>query len=115
LNPNRGYPDAPAEWRGRVFCERRIWPNSSFRIYEDAFIKNELGLGTDLVFDFVEEHLPEDYDQVRRMFRRGGAYSRYKGLLERRGLLQKWYDFENRREEQALREWCKENDIELDD
>ncbi len=77
--------------------------------------KNELGLGTALVFDFVEEHLPEDYDQVRRMFRRSGAYSRYKGLLERRGLLQKWYDFEDGREEQALREWCKENNIELDE
>ena len=48
------------------------------------------------------------------MFRRKGAYSNYKALLERRGLLDEWYDIENSREEQALRRWCKENEIELD-
>ena len=76
--------------------------------------KNELALGRNLVFEFVEEHLPDDYDQVRQMFRRQGAYSRYKALLEQRGLLQTWYDVENSREEQALRRWCRENRIELD-
>ena len=48
------------------------------------------------------------------MFCRSGAYSSYKVLLERRGLLKKWYDTENSREERALRKWCKENEIELD-
>jgi len=76
--------------------------------------KNDLGLGRNLVFEFVEEYLPNDYDRVRQMFRRKGAYSNYKALLERRGLLEKWYDIENSREEQALRRWCKENEIELD-
>ena len=76
--------------------------------------KNDLNLGRNLVFEFVEEHLPDDYGQVRQMFRRRGAYARYKALLERRGLLQAWYDVENSREEQALRRWCRENRIELD-
>jgi len=76
--------------------------------------KNDLGLGKNLVFEFVEEYLPNDYERVRQMFRRKEAYSNYKALLERRGLLQKWYDIENSREEQALRRWCKENEIELD-
>ena len=76
--------------------------------------KNDLGLGRNLVFEFVEEYIPEDYERVRKMFRRGGAYSSYKALLERRGLLKEWYDIENSREERALRNWCKENDIELD-
>jgi hypothetical protein len=40
------------------------------------------------------------------MFRRSGAYSSYKTLLERRGLLEEWYDIEDSREEQALRKWC---------
>lgn len=47
------------------------------------------------------------------MFCRSGAYSSYKVLLERRGLLKKCYDTENSREERALRKWCKENEIEL--
>ncbi|MCP4577328.1 MAG: hypothetical protein GY846_13710 [Deltaproteobacteria bacterium] len=76
--------------------------------------KNDLGLGRNLVFEFVEEYLPDDYEHVRKMFRRSGAYANYKALLERRGLLEKWYEIENRREEQALREWCEENEIELD-
>ena len=76
--------------------------------------KNDLDLGRNLVFEFVEERLPDDYERVRQMFRRSGAYSSYKTLLERRGLLEKWYDTENSREEQALRKWCKENEVELD-
>jgi hypothetical protein len=76
--------------------------------------QNDLDLGRNLVFEFVEEHLPDDYGQVRQMFRRSGAYSRYKALLDRRGLLQAWYDVENNREEQALRRWCRENVIDLD-
>ena len=76
--------------------------------------KNDLGLGRNLVFEFVEEHIPNDYERVRRMFRRRGAYSRYKAFLEQRGLLKEWYDVENSREEDALLKWCKENEIELD-
>ena len=76
--------------------------------------KNDLGLGKHLVFEFVEEYLPDDYDRVRQMFRRSGAYSNYKDLLEQRGLLKEWYDIENIREERALRKWCKENEIELE-
>ena len=76
--------------------------------------KNDLDLGRNLVFEFVGEYLPDDFERVRKIFRRRGAYSRYKDLLERRGLLQKWYEVENNREEAALREWCEENEIELD-
>jgi hypothetical protein len=76
--------------------------------------KNDLDLGGNLVFEFVEEYIPDDYERVREIFRRSGAYSRYKALLERRGLLKEWYDIENSREERALRNWCKDNEIELD-
>ena len=75
--------------------------------------KNDLGLGRNMVFEFAEEYLPDDYERIRQMFRRSGAYSSYKDLLERRGLLEKWYDTEKSREERALRKWCKENEIEL--
>jgi hypothetical protein len=33
-------------------------------------------------------------------------------LLVRRGALERWYDFSNKSEETALREWCAENGIE---
>jgi len=76
--------------------------------------KNELDLGKNLVFEFVEENLPEMYERVRQIFRKRGAYARYKDLLDEKGLLQRWYDFENDRQTQALKEWCADNEIELD-
>jgi hypothetical protein len=76
--------------------------------------KNQLDLGRNLVFEFVEEQLPNDFERVRNIFRSKGAYGRYKDLLEERGLLQKWYDFENERQTKAIQEWCEENDIKLD-
>ena len=75
--------------------------------------KNDIGLGQQLVFEFVENHLPEDYQLVEQTFRRHGAYGRFKDLLESKGLLQSWDDFEDQREEQALRQWCNENELEL--
>ena len=77
--------------------------------------KNELDLGKNLVFEFVEEYLPEAYNHVQEIFRRKGAYGRYKDLLDERGLLNKWQEIQNVREETALREWCEENEIELDE
>ena len=76
--------------------------------------KNDLDLGKNLVFKFVEEYLPEDDNRVQQIFRRKGAYARYKDLLDERGLLDKWHEIQNAREEAALREWCEENGIELD-
>lgn len=77
--------------------------------------KTELDLGRDLVFEFVEKLIPAEYHRVEKIFRKHGAYSRYKDLLDDMGLLQKWYDFENRRVEAALRKWCQENEIDMAD
>lgn len=77
--------------------------------------KNDLSLGRELVFEFVTDHLPDEYEHARHIFGTPGAYGRFKALLESKGLLQMWFDFEHRREEQALREWCKENEIQLSD
>jgi hypothetical protein len=75
--------------------------------------KRDLGLGRDLVLDFADRYLPDEAEQVETIFRRRGAYGRFKALLEKKGALQKWYDFESRAEEMALRLWCQENGIEI--
>lgn len=77
--------------------------------------KHELDLGKALVQDFVRLFLPEDDDEVRHIFRRKGAYGRFKALLERRGALERWFEFQNEAEEAALRAWCADNEIELGD
>ena len=73
--------------------------------------KNNLNLGRDLVFEFVEKFIPDAYERVDKIFKKRGAYSRYKDFLDLKGMLQKWYDFENQREQAALLQWCEENDI----
>ena len=75
--------------------------------------KNELDMGEELVGEFVEEQMPGDLNRVREIFSRRAAYRRFKDLLDERGLLQNWHDFENRRDQEALRQWCRENGIEL--
>lgn len=75
--------------------------------------KNELDLGKALVIEFASEFLPEELNKVYSIFRRKGAYSRYKDLLESKGVLEDWYKFEDERQKAALKEWCRENKIEI--
>jgi hypothetical protein len=61
--------------------------------------KNDLDLGQNLVFEFVERHSAVEYHSVQQIFQYHGAYRRFKDLLEQKGLLQSWYNFENQRQE----------------
>ena len=49
--------------------------------------KRELGLGKPLVLDFAREFLPNDFDEVRYMFSKRGAYQKFKALLTQRDAL----------------------------
>jgi len=75
----------------------------------------ELDLGKPLALDFALQVLPEDFDEVRRIFGRRGAYADFKHLLAQRRALEQWYDFEEKATERALREWCELNSIVLAD
>ena len=77
--------------------------------------KRELDLGKPLVLDFARQFLPEDFDEVQQIFSSRGAYARFKDLLDRKGALDQWYDFEAKAEERALRMWCDLNSIEVGD
>jgi hypothetical protein len=73
--------------------------------------KRGLDLGSQLVFDFTVRFLPQHYDDVRDMFRRKGAYGRFKGLLERQEKVQAWYGFSDEQATRALRAWCAEEGL----
>ena len=77
--------------------------------------RNDLDLGRQLVFDFISENLPDEYQTVRRIFSSSGAYSRFKAFLQQRNVLEAWYDFEDARQKQALREWCRQENIDIID
>jgi len=74
--------------------------------------KQDLDLGRRVAVDFALSHL-EDPHVVGRIFNGPGAYGRWKVLLEERGLLHAWFDFELAESRAALRRWCEEQGIEL--
>ena len=82
--------------------------------YIDIPHKNELDLGKSLVLEFSAMHLPDNFEQINSFFHKKGAYSKFKNLLEAKGLLDKWYAFEEAEQKNALMEWIKENDIIID-
>jgi hypothetical protein len=52
--------------------------------------KQVLGLGKALALDFAREFLPKDYEDVRDMFGRRGAYRNFRALVTKRRVLERW-------------------------
>lgn len=77
--------------------------------------ERELRLGRDLALSFVDKEAPGQLKLVNDMFRRKGAYRRFKQWLHERGKLNAWYAFVNEATKEALRGWCEENEIEIID
>lgn len=77
--------------------------------------KNDMNLGTRLVHRFIGDVAPALQDAVYRVFRRHGAYARYKGLLEQHGLLEVWHRYEADATRLELREWAGENGLTVDE
>lgn len=77
--------------------------------------KNDLGLGKRLVLNFTYEFIPQKSNEVEYIFSKKGAYAKFKRILDKTGLVEKWYEYENMACEKALREWCKLNGIKIDD
>ena len=75
--------------------------------------KNDLDLGSNLALRFATEELPERSATVEDFFRHRGAYARFKEFLAAEDCLDKWYAFEKESTERVLRNWCKENDIQV--
>jgi hypothetical protein len=73
--------------------------------------KNELNLGKSLVLEFSAMYLPDNLEKINCLFHKKGAYSKFKNLLEAKGVLDKWYAFEKEEQNKALRQWCKKNNI----
>ena len=83
--------------------------------YVEVPHKNELKLGQSLALTFIDQTLPDEYNFVASLFRKRGAYRRFKDMLQYQGLLEKWYAFEQQASDDALLAWCEENEIKLID
>ena len=81
--------------------------------YIDIPHKNDLDLGRRLVDEFIYTTAPQLAHDVSDIFQRRGAYGRFKSLLERHDLIEKWFKFENGCQVNAIKDWCRENKIEI--
>jgi len=82
-------------------------------IYVAVPNKHDLNLGKNLALTFAEDQLADSYQTIANFFRQRGAYSRFKDLLERKGCLEVWYDYEAKATELALLEWAIEEGISI--
>ncbi|WP_418318915.1 hypothetical protein [Piscinibacter sakaiensis] len=84
---------------------------------EDLYLpvpgKSEFDLGRPVALRFVAEHLPAELETVQMIFRKRGAFSRFKALRAQAGLLDAWHAHEQSVVEAALREWCEDNDLDV--
>ena len=103
-------------WHTESFDDADAWPDDADDEAKYLSIphRKELDLGKPLVLAFAEEFLPDEFDEIRRIFEKRGAYARFKDLLQRKKALDRWYDFEASATETALREWCEVNEIAIE-
>jgi len=73
--------------------------------------QRELDLGKHLVLRFISRELPDQYEEVESIFRRKGAYSRYKDHLSQVGLLDAWHQYEQSALQTAIIEWAESERI----
>ena len=71
--------------------------------------KNDLDLGRSLVLAFADEQAPAHLSAIESFFRQRGAYAKFKALLERTQLLERWYEYETAATKKALEAWAREN------
>ena len=82
-------------------------------LYIEVPHKNELDLGRQLVFRFVEDSAPILAQDVHSIFRHRGAYAQFKNLLDRTDLLERWFEYESGAMRTALMVWAKEHGFEV--
>ncbi len=103
------------EWMGQDPPEGIGHPDELGPEYLRVPGPRDLDLGAPLVRRFVETTLPDAAETVDAFFRRRGAYRRFKEFLSERGLLNAWHEFEDRAAREALRAWCEEMGIEVEE
>lgn len=77
--------------------------------------KHDLDLGHELIYKFARHNAAHLEQDIREIFRRKGAYSRFKDLLLANDLLDSWYKYESQATRTALEEWASANGFSVRD
>jgi hypothetical protein len=85
----------------------------------DAWIpipdRRDLDLGRALAMRFTELHLPNDVAHVAQIFRRSGAWQRFKRLLAERDRIDAWLRFDDAETDRALAEWARDEGLDVEE
>ena len=73
--------------------------------------KTDLGLGRKLVLEFASLHMKDNLDKVNAICKERGVFGRFKKLLQKYSLMEKWQEYEAEKQNSALLEWCRKQDI----
>jgi len=76
-------------------------------LYAEVPGQQDLHLGKRLVMEFAARFVPEDLDEIDHMFRRKGAYSRFKDRLNELGKLHEWREYQQSATEKAMIAWAE--------
>lgn len=88
-----------------------IYENEKYKLLPT---KQDLDLGKSLALRFTQEVVGDLFDEVHSIFSSRGAYSRFKSLLESKGLLEQWYSYEQEQTIESLKAWCGENEVQCE-
>lgn len=69
----------------------------------------------DIMEDFVNTLSGSNYDKLACAIRGKGAFRRFKDTVNRLGIAQEWYDFQEAVYNRKAARWCEENGIEYDE
>ena len=75
-------------------------------------------------FEIHEYHIMEEFiwtlkgekaDKLERAIRGRGAFRRFKDMVDRMGILQRWYDFQSEYYRKLAAQWCQEHGLEYEE
>ena len=69
----------------------------------------------DMIFRFVRQELPDEFERIDRYFSKRGAYANFRSRIEALGVLEQWYRFKNDITVQNLKAWCDDHSLNYDD
>lgn len=75
--------------------------------------RRDLDLGSTLARRFGHEIAPQLRGEIEACFSRKGAYQRFRSLLERTKLVDRWYEYETAQTRIALTAWAEEEGFEV--
>lgn len=105
-------------WLSEYTMSRAEYEATSEALDEHGFVRlptkrdiHEYGI----MKDFIETVSEDAQERLWEAINGRGAFRRFKDTVVKLNLDQRWYDFRDAAFEKAAREWCEENDIEIED